>query len=54
MGRCNKRQRHLEALSQVRRALSLNNEELDIFDDKPAPGNDVLEIDMESFISVIH
>ena len=43
----------MEDLTQERRAPLLNNEDLDIFDDKHESDNDVLENDMESFSSVI-
>ena len=53
MGNRNKWQRQIEALAQACRSTLLKNEDLDIVDDEPKSGNDVLEIDMESFISVI-
>ena len=39
----------MESLSQMRRAPSYKNKDLDIVDDEPEFGDDVLEIDMESF-----
>ena len=53
MGRRNKRQRQLEALAQARRAQSGKNEVLDIDDDEADSGDDEIEIDMESFSSVV-
>ena len=53
MGRCNKQQRQLDALAQACRAQSGKNEVLDIDDDEADSGDDEIEIDMESFSSVI-
>ena len=53
MGRRNKRQRQLEALAQARKAQSGENEVLDIDDDEADSGDDEIEIDMESFSSVV-
>ena len=53
MGRRKKRQRQLEALAQARRAQSGKNEVLDIDDDEADSGDDEIEIDMESFSSVV-
>ena len=43
----------MEALAQVCRSPSLKNEYLDIFEDEPESRDDVLNINMESFSSVI-
>ena len=43
----------MEALAQAHWAPLSKNEYLDIFDHEPESGSDVLEIDMESFRSVI-
>jgi hypothetical protein len=53
MGRCNKQQPQLDALAQACRAQSGKNEVLDIDDDEADSGDDKIEIDMESFSSVI-
>ena len=39
----------MEAISQVRRYPLSNNEDLDIVDNEPESGDDMLEIDMEIF-----
>ena len=54
MGFRNKQQRHKGDLTQARRDLYPNNEDLEIVDNEPESGYDVLDIDMESFISMIH
>ena len=50
----NKQQRQLEALAWESRDLLSNNKYFDIFYDKLDSGNDVLEINMNSFRLVIH
>ena len=49
----NKQQRQLEALAQARRDLLLKYEDLDNVDGKNESGDDVLDIDIESFRSAI-
>ena len=51
--RRNKRQRHLEDLSQALKDSLSKNEDLEIVDDKIESVNDVIKIYMESFSSVI-
>ena len=53
MRRRNKQQRHVEDLAQACGYPLSNNEDLDIFDNKPESVYVVLEIDMDSFSSVI-
>ena len=53
MGCRNKQQRYLEALSQASRDPFSNNEDFHIVEDKPESGNDMLDIDIESFSSLI-
>ena len=53
MGRRNKQHRHMEDTSKMRRNPSLKNKYLDIVDDEPESGDDIFEINIESFITVI-